>query len=288
MKKIIGSILIVIALLSVSSCSRHLGPASPNAPGITPVSTPETYYNNGKLQSQSINIYMGMTITASATYYYDATGKIRRLDETMMGFSAGSVYLHYTASGKILNEVAPAGSSMNDVYYTYDANNHISTRICVDSSSATTTIDAMTFTTDPSGLITRIDESQYGTPTSYRLITRDAGGLITREDIYSPGAVVTYGYTNYVRDSVLKTVTEQCYLMSAHLCDIVISYDSSGFYQSEVITYFPGNSGYPPCTLLNTLQTGSFDPGGENGYYFNDKDLFGVVWMRISVNGFGY
>jgi hypothetical protein len=241
-----------------------------------------TYQNNGRIQSASLSTYLGMTITAGETYFYDTSGKIQRLDETVMGTPAGSASYRYTASGNLASIVQPAGSSADNEFYTYDAGGNMATHIYVDSTGATT--DAMTFTCT-GGLISRIDEAQSGVPSSYRLIIRDASGFITREDLYAPGGVTPVGSINYVRDDASKTITVQMLLGGQLGCDELFSYDTSGFIQSTAVNFYVMGSLFYYVTISNTLQTGPFDAAGMDGYYYTDKDLFGVLWIKTSASG---
>lgn len=290
MKKITALLLVLFVLSAFSSCSKHMGssgsgttPMGPSGPGGN--LTSETYYNNGKIQSAALITYMGMTITAGQTYYYDSIGKIRKTDQTIMGYSSGSNTYNYTASGLLSGISVPAGASTDNVSYTYDASGHIAARTCVDATSSTTTTDYMIFTTDANGLITRIDETQKGIPSSFRLMIRDANGTLTREDIYAPMAVTPAGYVNYIRDNTLKTVTAQITLMSMLMCEIKASYDSSGFLLSQSVSLLSFGMTY---TINNTLQSGLFDSGGQTGYNYTDKDIFGITWIRFSASGVGY
>ncbi len=278
-----------LLLLFMISCSHRTNPTDPFGPSTTqtavstPVNTPVVYTNNGRIKSTGLDTYIdmaSMTIDAAATYYYDAGGKIRYLAESVGGISEGNINYNYNANGKLISKINPAGSGADNTYYGYDSSNRLSTLMVVTDSTTTTKM-AQTFTYDGNNRISRIDESDNGTPSSYRIITRNASGYEVSEIIYIANTTTVMGNITFTRNDAAKTILVALTLtgMPGDSLDVVFAYDSTGFTSSEtIIMPILGMN----MTITNTLQSGSFDAAGMNGFYYTDPDVYGMTYISAT------
>jgi YD repeat-containing protein len=285
MKKIIFA-LTASLLLFMISCSHRTNPTDPFGPSttqtaiITPVNTPVTYTNSGRLKSTGINTYIAfisMTVTASSVFYYDGTGKIQYANTSANGVSGGRTNYSYNSNGKLISIVTPAGSGADNNYYTYDSSNRLSKLIIV-TDGATTTKVAQTFTYDANNRISRIDESDNGTAVSYRLITRDSSGYDVSETAYFPGTSNVLANIAFTRNDATKTISVAMTLLgeTGDSIDATFTYDGTNFITSQGASLPSLGESY---TSNNTLQSGPFDPAGMNGYYYTDMDLYGYFYI---------
>jgi hypothetical protein len=221
-----------------------------------------------------------MTINASATYYYDSSGKIRYETEYVSGVSGGNINFNYNSNGKLISKITPAGGGSDNTYYAYDSSNRLSSLIVVTDGTANTKI-AQTFTYDANNRISRIDESDNGSPASFRLITRDASGYDASEIIYYPGTMTQLGTITFTRNAAAKTISVALTLlgMSGDSLDVIYSYDSTGFVSTETVIMPVFGENF---TISNVLQNGPFDAGGMNGYYYTDPDIYGMTYISAT------
>ncbi|MFP4465700.1 MAG: hypothetical protein ACLFP1_01465 [Candidatus Goldiibacteriota bacterium] len=277
MKKNIIFAAVVIALsVFAAGCTEHVGPAA-----ITDLdnwgSGDGTAAGSGKIKSTSMTaVYSSMTVTTDSVYSYDDTGKITEEIVSAYGYTQNTYGYTYTAAGKLEKRENETGTEVTA--YTYDASDGLITRTSNDGTDEN--VKAFTLGTD--NLISRIDESENGISRSTRIINRDANGYITSEDVYQPGGGTWVAEITYVRDDAAKTINVSFGPSSWNpIMTFLYEYDSSGFLQKQTITQYLSGTPQSEITLINTLQSGPFDAGGMNGYYYMDKDLFGVLWMDV-------
>jgi len=260
-------ILVFAAAVLLSGCKEHVSPAP-----ITDLS------GGGRIVSSSMTAtYSYMTITAEAEYYYDFSGKITGEAISSMGYLQGTNIYTYTAAGKL--EKIDNDTTADVITYTYDGADRLASRTKTDG----TDTNVKTFTQGTDNLISRIDEALNGSPVSERIIHRDAGGYITSEDIYAPGGTVPVGEITYTRNDSAKTITMEMAFGGSVGMSFLLEYESSGFLEKETIIQYMTGTPMSRIEVIYTLQEGLFDSGGMNGYYYTDKDLFGVVWVDVTA-----
>ena len=273
MKKL--ALIITAGFLLVSCSNRHNPASSPFSPAY--------YTNSGRIKTSSINSAI-ISSTADWTYFYDTTGKIERIDATVYSIPSGSVFYRYTSSGKVsfIGNPQCVTQSGNE-NFSYDASNRLGV-MNFTATYTTTSNDVQTLNYGGDGYAGTINETQNGATVCYRVITRDANGYITREDLYpNPSASIEFGYITFDRDDADKIVTENIFIGAVNMFTVSAVYDTSGFISQ--LNYSEG--GLPIISQSFQPQSGPFDPAGLNGYYYTDRDLFGLAHDTVNAGAAG-
>ncbi|MGD0566494.1 MAG: hypothetical protein ABSA34_04080 [Candidatus Goldiibacteriota bacterium] len=273
MKKL--ALVIAAGFLLVSCSSRH-------NPAVSPFS-PAYYTNTGKIKSSTVTTYI-ISSTTAGTYYYDSSGNIQRIDNTVSSIPSGSVFYQYTGSGMVSFIGNPQCVTQNgNESFSYDSSNRLSV-MNFTATYTTTSNDVQTLNYGGDGYVDTINETQNGATACYRVITRDAYGFINREDIYpNPSSTTEFGYITFTRDDADKIVTENIFIGAVNMLTVSAVYDTSGFISQ--LNYSVG--GLPVISQSFVTQSGPFAAAGLNGYYYTDKDLFGLAHDTVNAGSAG-
>jgi hypothetical protein len=272
MKKLV--VIIATLFFMVSCSSRH-------APATSPFS-PSYYTNSGKIKTSDLTTDILMT-TVDGTYYYDTAGRIQRIDNTILSLPAASTYYQYTPSGRVSFIGNPGNLSADgNESFSYDSSGRLSV-MNFTATTSTTSNDVQTLNYGGDGYADTINETQNGTTSCYRVITRNAGGYITKEDIFTTPALTTeFANITFARNDADKTVTEDIYFGAVDMLTITATYDTTDFISQLVYSEHVGL--VMNITQNFQTQSGPFDPAGLDGYYYTDKDLFGLVHDTINTS----
>jgi hypothetical protein len=153
--------------------------------------------------------------------------------------------------------------------------------ITYDNSYTTGIIDIQALNYGADGFADTINETQNGIQSCYRVITRDTNGYIIKEDIYPDVSTTTeFAYITFTRG--VQTITEDIFFGGVKKMSLTANYDASEFISSLAYT------GTQPLFVQNfQVQSGPFEPAGLRGYYYTDKDLFGLAHETINSAGAG-
>jgi len=262
MKKHIVLILVVILL---ASCTAHKAP--------NPITGPESMGNTGRIKRIIIDTTIGdMRINVAETYNYDSMGRFVNVETSAFGYTSTDKTYSYYSSG-LLNRISGTDGSYQ--YYEYDSFGRLSKRSVFDASGTPTNVKEFAY--NPDGTIYTVDEWQNQVKSSHRVFLRDVQGFVASEQIYT-GTGSFRGVMNYTRNDTLKTINLEMVIGTAQQMFIELRYDSSGFYSGSYIANVAA-----AITQTAELQNGPFDPAGMKGYYYSDKDIYGVFWPDISA-----